>query len=123
VPDVGPCLYCVDRHRTDADSAWPALASQLAGRPAPTEAMPLTLLEVSALVGRAADDWLAHGRNPLLGTAVLLDGRTGGLSRRAWEPHPECGCRALPGSATAPVPLSGADRPRSTTGEALAAPA
>jgi bacteriocin biosynthesis cyclodehydratase domain-containing protein len=123
MPDVGPCLYCIDLHRTDADSAWPALAAQLAGRPAPTESMPLVMLEVSALVGRVADDWLAEGRNSLAGRTLLLDGRTGRLSRRAWEPHPECGCRALPGSATAPGPQTGADRPRSTTGEALAAPA
>ncbi len=123
VPDVGPCLHCVDRHRTDADAAWPALASQLAGRPAPTESSPLTLLEASALVARAADAWLAEGRNPLAGCSLLLDGRTGRLSRREWQPHPECGCRALPGSATAPGQPSDADRPRSTTAEALAEPA
>jgi bacteriocin biosynthesis cyclodehydratase domain-containing protein len=123
IPDDGPCLHCVDKHRTDADAAWPALASQLAGRPTPTESMPLTMLEVSALVGRAVDDWLAEGHNPLPGRALLLDGRTGRLSRRAWEPHQECGCRALPGSATAPGPPTGADPQHSTTGEALAAPA
>ncbi len=123
VPDDGPCLHCIDRHRTDTDAAWPALASQLAGRPAPTETSALTLLEASALVSRAADAWLAEGRNPLAGCALLLDGRTGRLSRRAWQPHPECGCRALPGTATAPEPPSDADRPRSTTAGVLAEPA
>jgi bacteriocin biosynthesis cyclodehydratase domain-containing protein len=123
VPDAGPCLHCIDRHRMDADSAWPALASQLAGRPTPTEASPLTLLEASAAVAWAADDWLARGHNPLAGSALTLDARTGGLSRLSWQPHPECGCRALPGSATAPAPRTGADRPRSTTAEALAEPA
>jgi bacteriocin biosynthesis cyclodehydratase domain-containing protein len=123
MPDVGPCLHCIDRHRTDADSAWPALASQLAGRPTPTESMPLVMLEVSALLGRAVDDWLAEGRTSLAGRALLLDGRTGRLSRRAWDPHPECGCRALPGSATAPGSPTGGDRPRSTTAEAPAGPA
>jgi len=123
VPDAGPCLHCVDRHRTDADAAWPALASQLAGRPTPTEDSPLTGLEVSALVGRVVDEWLGHGRNTLPGRALVLDGRTGRLSRRAWDPHPECGCRALPGSATAPGEPSDAVLLRSTTGGALAAPA
>jgi bacteriocin biosynthesis cyclodehydratase domain-containing protein len=123
VPDDGPCLHCIDRHRTDADSAWPALASQLAGRPTPTESSPLTMLEVSAAVAWAVDDWLTRGHNPLAGSAMTLDARTGRLSRLAWQPHPECGCRALPGSATAPGPQTGADLPRSTTAEALAEPA
>lgn len=28
-PGAGPCLYCLELHRTDADPAWPALASQV----------------------------------------------------------------------------------------------
>ena len=29
VPGDGPCLRCLDLHRTDADPAWPTLAGQL----------------------------------------------------------------------------------------------
>jgi bacteriocin biosynthesis cyclodehydratase domain-containing protein len=121
VPDAGPCLHCIDRHRTDADSAWPALASQLTGRPTPTESSPLALLETTAAVAWAADDWLTRAHNPLAGSALVLDVGSGRVSRRGWQPHPECGCRALPGSATEPAPRSDADRPRSTRGEAVAA--
>src|SRR5690606_13892242 len=31
-PGVGPCLHCLQLHRTDTDAAWPAIAAQLWGR-------------------------------------------------------------------------------------------
>ena len=33
-PGRGPCLRCLDLHRTDADPAWPAMATQLHARDA-----------------------------------------------------------------------------------------
>ena len=35
VPGRTPCLACLAAHRRDADPAWPLLAAQLLGRPAP----------------------------------------------------------------------------------------
>ncbi len=121
-PGVTPCLHCVDRFRTDADPAWPAIASQLLGRPSAAEVL-LVAAEAAAMAARAAHTLLHAGRNPLAGVAVALDADTGELSRRAWPPHPECGCRALPGIGTAPAPPTGAARPRSTTAAGLAEPA
>ena len=88
VPDVGPCLHCVDRHRTDADAAWPALASQLAGRPAPTESSPLTLLEASALAAPGGGRVARRGQEPArrLLTAARRPDRTPQPARVAAAP-------------------------------------
>src|SRR5690606_41330535 len=32
-PGQGPCLRCLDLHRTDDDPRWPAVATQLTGSP------------------------------------------------------------------------------------------
>ncbi|MES2171477.1 MAG: hypothetical protein V4479_12275 [Actinomycetota bacterium] len=50
-PGSGPCLYCLELHHTDADPAWPAIASQLLGRRAHTET-DLVAIEVAATVAR-----------------------------------------------------------------------
>jgi bacteriocin biosynthesis cyclodehydratase domain-containing protein len=94
-PGAGPCLRCVDLHRTDADPAWPALATQLHTLPPPGE----TAVAAAAAAARASAE--------LLGRATArpraLTGRSGFLPRgaaewvsRAWEPHPDCGCLGPP---------------------------
>jgi bacteriocin biosynthesis cyclodehydratase domain-containing protein len=121
-PGVTTCLHCVDRFRTDADPSWPAIASQLVARPSAAE-IPLVSAEAAAFAARAVHTFLRERRNPLAGLAVTIDAATGAFSRRAWPPHPECGCRVLPGTATAFERRTGADRSRSTTGGGLAEPA
>lgn len=109
-PGRGPCLRCLDLTRRDADAAWPAIAAQLAGRPAASRTT-RSELDASAVAVAAVDDRLAHGLTGLAETSLTLE-RPGALPRRRrHEPHPDCGCRTPAGTATAPVRLA-AHRPR-----------
>ncbi|KRD44544.1 hypothetical protein ASE38_10595 [Cellulomonas sp. Root930] len=97
VPGAGPCLRCLDLHRSDADDAWPTLAVQLRTGTTPSE--PAVPAAVCAGIGAAAV--LAH----LDGLVGLGAGVTYEVSlpdavprRRTWAVHPECGCTALPAS-------------------------
>ncbi|MPV38328.1 ThiF family adenylyltransferase [Georgenia subflava] len=91
VPGKGPCTRCMDLHRTDADPAWPALATQLRGSPAPGTSA--TAAQLGAAV--AAHQVLAalDGRELVIDRASL---EVSGLSPlpvlRPWTVHPECGC-------------------------------
>jgi bacteriocin biosynthesis cyclodehydratase domain-containing protein len=100
-PGSGPCLHCLERQRTDADPAWPAIASQLWGRSSPAETA-LASSEAAALTTRLAVARLGDLQSlaELLPTATSLhlDADSGRISRRNWCPHPECACLALPGN-------------------------
>ncbi|OUE27029.1 hypothetical protein BFL37_02830 [Clavibacter michiganensis] len=101
-PGRTACCYCLDLGRRDADPAWPAIATQLLGRDSGSEAG-LVPAELAALAARPADRLLTTGENALATHQAVLDVRTGRITRRASRPHPRCGCRALPGTATAPA--------------------
>jgi hypothetical protein len=97
VPGTGPCLRCLDLHRTDTDEMWPTLAAQL--RTGATPGEPAVTAAVCAGIGAAAV--LTH----LDGLVGLGAGVTYEVSlpdavprRRTWAVHPECGCTALPAS-------------------------
>lgn len=100
-PGSGPCLHCLERRRTDADPAWPAIASQLWGRVSPAETA-LASSEAAALatrlvVARLADPPTLAELLPAA-TSLHLETDSGRISRRTWDPHPECACLALPGN-------------------------
>jgi hypothetical protein len=116
-PGYGPCLYCIERHRIDADEAWPAISSQLWGR--------RSLLESAAVVGEvvaaiarmavmrlaqphpqrvgsapspealAPTGALVSARAELVSATVEIDAITGERFNREWSIHPECGCTGL----------------------------
>ncbi|MDN4596656.1 hypothetical protein [Leifsonia virtsii] len=94
-PGSGPCLRCVDLHRTDADPAWPAMATQLHRRPPPGE----TAVSAAAAAARAVAELLAvtvpRPRAMVGRSAHLPAGGTDWISRD-WEPHPGCGCLGPP---------------------------
>ena len=121
-PGDGPCLRCLDLARRDVDSAWPVIAAQLAGRPAATCTVRASI-DAGALAAAIVDDRVVHGVTRFAAASVTL-GRAGVQPRRRrHEPHPECGCRAPGGTATAPVRLD-AHRPRAAgSARAVAAPA
>jgi len=121
-PGRGPCLRCLDLTRRDADAAWPAIAAQLAGRPAASRT-PRAELDASAVATAVVDDRLAHGLTGLAAASLTLE-RPGALPRRRrHEPHPDCGCRTPAGTATVPVRLA-VHRPRdASSGRAGAVPA
>ncbi|KRC50654.1 hypothetical protein ASE16_06500 [Leifsonia sp. Root227] len=93
-PGAGPCLGCVDLHRTDADPAWPAMAAQLHTRDARRET-PLIGSAAAGVAGFAVLDRLGGGRS-LSGSSVTVDYADGARAERSWEPHPACGCLTLP---------------------------
>ncbi|WP_344341008.1 hypothetical protein [Agrococcus versicolor] len=100
VPGTSACPRCADLADTRA-----ALPHGLPPIPAvPASAIAQTVAHVAVLVNLAA----LGEATPSAGASIAL--ATGGLSVERWSPHPECGCRALPGTArasaaSAPTPL------------------
>lgn len=123
-PGAGPCLRCLELARRDADAAWPVIAAQLAGRRSAARDL-RALVEAGAVVIAAVDDRLVHGAGMLASASIRLGrARPAGLPR--WNrhaPHPECGCRAPGGTATAPVPLGIRHSSAASSGTAGAVPA
>ncbi|MBM7505287.1 hypothetical protein JOD46_002744 [Agromyces aurantiacus] len=123
-PGSGPCLRCVHLERRDADAAWPAIAAQLAATAPP----PRAARAEHAALGLAAsvvDDLVRTGRTRLDAASILLSdaGDPPPPECRPHAPHPECGCRALGGTATAPVRLDARRPAPPSSGSADAVPA
>lgn len=123
-PGAGPCLRCLELARRDADAAWPVIAAQLAGRPAATRDA-RAVIEAAAVAVAAVDDRLAHGPGALASSSIRLGrARPAALPRPSRHaPHPECGCSAPGGTATAPVPLDARRSPAPSSARAGAVPA
>lgn len=117
LPGQTPCLSCVSAARRDADPAWPQLAAQLIGRPAPELSPALVMEAAFATAGLISAS--AGGHPQLRGHSLTL--RAGSLHRsvRAHRRHAECRCRSLEESGTAAVPA----RRATTTASELARPA
>lgn len=91
-PGRSACLYCLQRHTTDADPAWPAIASQLWGRTAAADT-PLVASEAAAMATRIVSGWFALGGGEASTTVQSrLDAATGTIQRVEVAPHPDCGC-------------------------------
>ncbi|MET0480283.1 MAG: TOMM precursor leader peptide-binding protein [Mycetocola sp.] len=113
-PGAGPCLHCLARERTDADAAWPVMASQLLGQHSLAEEEPL-ISEVIARVARIVTARLGTGSNDLMSASLRIDGFRVSGSLTAHRPHPDCGCRSLSGSATAHAAAASAPTAPPTT--------
>jgi len=99
-PGRGPCVHCLQLARRDADPAWPAIAAQLWGRPAPHHSR----LAVQAAAGHAARRLIARLTDGpgTIGRGWRLCGDGGTVSAwTAWV-HPACSCAAPPESDWAP---------------------
>lgn len=118
-PGEGPCLRCLDLTRRDEDAAWPAIAAQLAGRPAPAPDARLEL-EAAVLATAMIDDRMGYGSTSFADVSVQISRRRPSLlpRRRRHEPHPDCGCRVPGGIATAPARLDGRHRPAASSATA-----
>lgn len=104
VPGESACLHCVHLARRDADAAWPAIATQLHGRPAP-ELDRTAVAEAAAFAVRR----LSSDRSiDIAGTSWELDPRDGSVSVATWERHPECSCGAPTESDWAPAAVPAA---------------
>ncbi len=117
-PGDGPCLYCVQLARLDADPAWLAVATQLLGREG-REVRDLERAEVAAFVTRRVLGWLAGSR--ARGRAWRVD-TGGGVRSRVWQRHPGCRCGVPAGTDWAAAPPT-ADHGAPRTTSAVGAPA
>lgn len=103
-PGTGPCLYCLERHRSDSDPAWPAIASQLWGRRSPIHDSVEGILveqEVAGLAARQAIDRVRNGQIGARGgrkhSSIAIEAESGIRSSRPVSVHPSCLCRSLTG--------------------------
>ncbi|UJP39653.1 ThiF family adenylyltransferase [Cellulomonas palmilytica] len=106
VPGEGPCLRCLDLHRTDVDPGWPVVAAALgtrAARPAatgrpgtrlPPPEPPAVVAVASGTAAAAALAFLDTGASALAGTTVEIGLPDALPRRRRWAVHPACGCTA-----------------------------
>lgn len=100
-PGEGACLRCVDLHRTDADPAWPAMATQLHTRTAPGE----TATSSAAAAARGAAIVLAGIAGP--GASAAAEVRVGTLEARPGLPEVRPGVpEARPGLPEVPPGVS-----------------
>lgn len=115
-PGQGPCLRCLDLHRTDDDPRWPAVATQLTGSP-PT-GVETSLGWLAAAVAAHQALAVVDGRGVLLASASLEVSATYPLPRyREWAVHPACGCGGVDPTemATEAVRPETEESPSSTT--------
>ena len=118
-PGSGPCLYCTQLARTDADPAWPAIAAQLWGRPSPRQSA-LTVNAVATFTARRIVARLQSGPSEARAWRLTDEGGTISVVRQVR--HPRCSCAARPESDWAPG--SGRAAPdATTTGRADSVPA
>lgn len=96
-PGAGPCLTCLDLEHVDDDPAWPAIASQLLQRTAPTET-PRLSIEVAATAAGIVHERVFASSNEFAAASLAIDAESLAVRRRAHRPHERCGCRFLPES-------------------------
>lgn len=93
---TGPCLWCLDLHRTDRDESWPVLLAQL-WQPSPVvvDAGPVAAPEpaiarlVTGAVALLVEQVIA-GEAPPLGVSVEVRRPWPRMDHRRWARHPRC---------------------------------
>lgn len=93
-PGAGPCLLCLELHHRDRDPAWPAIATQLLGRRSRGES-PVLVMEAAAAASRLVLERLDAAGGAAVAASVRIDAATGAREVRAWQRHPDCGCRGI----------------------------
>jgi hypothetical protein len=86
----------VDLHKTATEPAWPALATQLAGKPQQAD---LASAQASAAFAVSQALRVLDGSGavdpsdaPVWGTAVEIDTYTSETRTTSWKKHPYCSC-------------------------------
>ncbi|MET4168003.1 MULTISPECIES: hypothetical protein [Gordonia] len=104
LPGLSGCLMCADRHRSDADPEWPALAAQLIRTSGQASA---TVQAMTAAIAYSQIEWLVaavHSRRSgsdspaapqLLDRVLEVRDDPTRLDIKRWSPHPGCDCRAV----------------------------
>ena len=90
-PGSGPCLRCLDLHRSDQDPRWPTVATQAASRPARGAETSLTWVGAALTAHQVLA--LVDGRDTAVASTSLEVTAWGPVpARRRWSAHPDCGC-------------------------------
>jgi bacteriocin biosynthesis cyclodehydratase domain-containing protein len=98
IPGVTSCLGCADRHRSDRDAAWPAIAAQLrdtigvADRATLLATAALALSQVNRVIAAVRGHEVLPEPPPALNTTLELDLNAGAIVARHWTKHPLCSC-------------------------------
>lgn len=92
-PGAGPCLYCLELHRTDADPAWPALAAQLLAQSSSAQT-PFIASEAATIATRMVLRRVGSGAADS-SVSVTLDVESGTCRQQTWSTHPDCACAGL----------------------------
>lgn len=93
VPGLSQCSTCLDLYLSEADPAWPTLATQLLCQPVAASSQSVAthciniVVQVVASFFSGSDHWL--GRYLEFSQADLVG------SSQVLSPHPECGCGGL----------------------------
>ncbi|HEX2807495.1 MAG TPA: TOMM precursor leader peptide-binding protein, partial [Kineosporiaceae bacterium] len=100
VPGHGPCLRCLDLHRSERDPQWPLVLAQLVSSAAARSAPRAETASAHVAAGLAALQVLGQldGRHTpsALGATLEIELPDGLISRRPWPAHPACGCHWPP---------------------------
>lgn len=93
VPGLSQCSTCLDLYLSEADPAWPTLATQLLCQPVAASSQSVAthciniVVQVVASFFSGSDHWLGRylefSQTDLVGSSQVL------------SPHPECGCGGL----------------------------
>ena len=93
VPGLSQCSTCLDLYLSEADPAWPTLATQLLCQPVAASSQSVAthciniVVQVVASFFSGSDHWLGRylefSQTDLVGSTQVL------------SPHPECGCSGL----------------------------
>lgn len=104
----GPCLWCVDLHRTDRDRGWPAVLTQVArpthritrpvAEPDPLEAALLPFVAGGVVLLALA---LLGGQEPPDGVSLEVRAPWPRVDHRRWTRHPRCLHHAGPSAGVA----------------------
>lgn len=119
LPGRTACLRCLDLHRRDRDPAWPRVATQLAdGLPRRACDVSLATL-VAAQCALQALAFLDGDAVRAMGVTLETADNGAGIRRRAWAPHPDCGC--VWAATTVPEQAQRARRTDPATSETMTA--
>lgn len=91
------CAHCLYLHKKDLDPSWPAIASQVWGKPA-SLATPLVRAHIAYVMAR----WIITPDSMDISPTSMLrvNAQSGMSDTQLLSFHPECSCQALPENAT-----------------------